>query len=53
MDAVARWASVVALARRSTVIFNCIDVGSVFDFAVNSLSKALEVPLVQVNRNPA
>ena len=50
LDAVAQWASVVALARRSTVIFNCIDVGSVFDFAVNSLSKALELPLVQVSK---
>ena len=47
MDALSSWPTIVSLARRSHVIFNCIDVGSVFDFAVNSLSKALEIPLLQ------
>ena len=47
IDALSSWPTIVSLARRSHVLFNCIDVGSVFDFAVNSLSKALEIPLLQ------
>ena len=47
LDAQVSWDKIVFLARNSSVIFNGIDVGTVFDFAVNSLSKALRIPLVQ------
>lgn len=47
IDALVSWPDVVSCARRSSVIYNCIDVGAVFDFAINSLSKALSIPLVQ------
>ena len=47
IDAVVSWDKIVSLAQSSSVIFNGIDVGAVFDFAVNSLSKALSIPLVQ------
>jgi hypothetical protein len=47
LDALISWPDVVNIARSSSVIYNCIDVGAVFDFAVNSLSKALSIPLVQ------
>jgi ThiF family len=47
LDALISWHDVVSIARCSSVIYNCIDVGAVFDFAVNSLSKALSIPLVQ------
>lgn len=46
-DALERWDEIIKCARSSKVLFNCIDVGTVFDFAVNSLSKALSIPLVQ------
>ena len=44
------WRSVVALAKRSDVIFNCLDVGALFDAAVNGLSLELSIPLVRFNR---
>lgn len=47
LDALVSWPEIVSIALRSSVIYNCIDVGAVFDFAVNSLSKALSIPLVQ------
>lgn len=47
LDALISWPEIVSTARCSSVIYNCIDVGAVFDFAVNSLSKALSIPLVQ------
>ena len=47
LNALVSWDKIVSLARNSSVIFNGIDVGAVFDFAVNSLSKALCIPLVQ------
>jgi len=46
-DAIANWASVVALARRSDVIFNGIDVGPLWDHAVNGLALELGLTLVQ------
>ncbi|CAL1141600.1 unnamed protein product [Cladocopium goreaui] len=44
-DAVLEWDRVVDLARQSTVVFNAIDVGVMWDFCVNSLCKELEIPL--------
>jgi len=46
IDAVVQWSTVVELARRSTVIFNNIDHGAVFDYAVNSLCQALKIPYI-------
>ena len=45
LDAVGEWARVAALARRSDVVFNGIDVGAAFDHAVASLGKELGVPV--------
>eukprot|EP00299_Pterocystis_sp_00344_P007583 c2519_g1_i1.p1 GENE.c2519_g1_i1~~c2519_g1_i1.p1 ORF type:complete len:1392 (+),score=412.82 c2519_g1_i1:290-4177(+) len=47
-DVVRHWKDVVSVAQkyRVTVLFNCVDVGVLFDFAVNSLSKRLRIPLV-------
>ncbi|CAF4360978.1 unnamed protein product, partial [Adineta steineri] len=41
MDAVINWSCVVEIAKKCTVIFNNIDYGAVFDYAVNSLCKSL------------
>jgi molybdopterin/thiamine biosynthesis adenylyltransferase len=41
MDVLEHWDQVIALARQATVIFNNIDIGGYFDFAVISLAKAL------------
>jgi molybdopterin/thiamine biosynthesis adenylyltransferase len=46
INATVEWKEVVSAARRSDVIFNCIDHGSIFDYAVNSLSKVLGIPLI-------
>jgi molybdopterin/thiamine biosynthesis adenylyltransferase len=43
IDAVTNWSSVVEIAKKSTVIFNNIDYGAVFDYAVNSLCKSLGI----------
>ncbi|CAF3373023.1 unnamed protein product [Rotaria socialis] len=42
-DAVRNWSCVVEIAKKSTVIFNNIDYGAVFDYAVNSLCKSLGI----------
>ncbi|CAF4935740.1 unnamed protein product [Rotaria sp. Silwood1] len=42
-DAVKNWSSVVEIAKKSTVIFNNIDYGAIFDYAVNSLCKSLGI----------
>lgn len=42
-DAVINWSCVVEIAKTSTVIFNNIDYGAVFDYAVNSLCKSLGI----------
>jgi len=39
------WAKVVELAKNSTVIFNNIDIGHYFDFAILSLGKNLGIPV--------
>jgi len=43
MDAVINWSRVVEIAKKCTVIFNNIDYGAVFDYAVNSLCKSLNI----------
>lgn len=43
LDAVINWTSVVEIAKKCTVIFNNIDYGAVFDYAVNSLCKSLGI----------
>ena len=47
IDAIEHWDVVVRLARRSDVIFNCIDVGPSWDYVVNCLALELCLPLVQ------
>ncbi|CAE7839966.1 MOCS3-1 [Symbiodinium sp. CCMP2592] len=44
-DALSEWPKIVELARESTVIFNAIDVGVMWDYCVNSLCKELRIPL--------
>lgn len=46
MDAVLNWPAVVEAARQCTVVFNCIDYGGMFDYAINSLCKSLRIPLI-------
>jgi molybdopterin/thiamine biosynthesis adenylyltransferase len=45
-DGVRNWKTVVDAAKESTVIFNCIDYGATYDYAVNSLCKFLAIPYV-------
>lgn len=45
-DLIKDWSMIVHAARNCTAIFNCCDAGVMIDFAVNSLSKELEIPLV-------
>ena len=42
-DAVTNWSCVVEIAKKCTVIFNNIDYGAVFDYAINSLCKSLNI----------
>lgn len=41
LDAVLHWKKIVEMARQSTVIFNAIDYGEYFDYAVTSLCVSL------------
>eukprot|EP01087_Luapelamoeba_hula_P008240 TRINITY_DN2051_c0_g1_i1.p1 TRINITY_DN2051_c0_g1~~TRINITY_DN2051_c0_g1_i1.p1 ORF type:complete len:384 (-),score=57.22 TRINITY_DN2051_c0_g1_i1:49-1200(-) len=45
-DAITDWGRVVELCRQSTVVFNCIDYGSLFDYAVNVITKCLQIPYI-------
>lgn len=45
-DALAAWPAVVRAARESSVVFNAIDHGMFFDYAVTALCCALRVPYV-------
>jgi len=45
-DALTDWATVVSIARRSTVIFNGVDLGPMWDFCVNALGRELGIPTV-------
>ncbi|CAI8045259.1 SUMO-activating enzyme subunit uba-2 [Geodia barretti] len=45
-DAVKEWGKIVELTKRSNVVFNGIDVGEYFDYAVTSLCVALGVSYV-------
>ena len=42
-DALLSWSLLVKIARQCNVVFNCIDFGEYFDFAVTSLCKSLRV----------
>ena len=42
-DALLSWNLLVQIARQCNVVFNCIDFGEYFDFAVTSLCKSLKV----------
>jgi len=45
-DVRTHWPQVVEIARKCTVLFNNIDIGHYFDFAVLSLGKSLKLPVV-------
>jgi hypothetical protein len=45
-DAVENWSTIVDYARRSTVLFNCIDHGAQFDVASGALASSLKIPYV-------
>ena len=42
-DALLSWSIIVQIARQCSVVFNCIDFGEYFDFAVTSLCKSLRI----------
>jgi len=46
IDAVEHWGDIVRFAKESTVIFNNIDVGGQFDYAVLALGSALHIPVL-------
>eukprot|EP00005_Dracoamoeba_jomungandri_P009506 CAMPEP_0174263082 /NCGR_PEP_ID=MMETSP0439-20130205/17092_1 /TAXON_ID=0 /ORGANISM="Stereomyxa ramosa, Strain Chinc5" /LENGTH=316 /DNA_ID=CAMNT_0015348221 /DNA_START=36 /DNA_END=986 /DNA_ORIENTATION=+ len=46
LNAVTGWAKVVEIAKECTVLFNCIDYGSMFDFTVDKLSEKLQIPYI-------
>jgi len=46
IDAVDNWGEIVRVAKDSTVIFNLIDVGQQFDYAVLALGAALHIPVL-------
>mmetsp|Transcript_8733 Transcript_8733/g.16229 ORF Transcript_8733/g.16229 Transcript_8733/m.16229 type:complete len:1331 (-) Transcript_8733:1773-5765(-) len=46
VDVVKSWDTVVSLAKESTVVFNCVDIGVLFDFCINDLAKEIGLPLV-------
>jgi len=46
IDAVEQWGTVVKMAKESTVIFNLIDFGEQFDYAVIALGSALHIPVL-------
>jgi len=46
IDAVEHWGDIVRFAKESTVIFNNIDVGAQFDYAVMALGEALHIPVL-------
>lgn len=45
LDVLLQWPQVVKLAQRASVIFNCCDIGPLWDHAINALSKELQLPL--------
>jgi molybdopterin/thiamine biosynthesis adenylyltransferase len=50
--ALERWDIVVELAKSCTCIFNTIDHGDYFDFAVSSLAWSLKIPMVDGGTDP-
>lgn len=45
-DVMTEWPKVVALARQATVIFDAVDIGGNYDFAVFELARRLGIPCV-------
>lgn len=50
--ALERWDIVVAMAKECSLIFNTIDHGDYFDFAVSSLARSLNIPMVDGGTDP-
>jgi molybdopterin-synthase adenylyltransferase len=46
MNALTNWSKIVTVAKESNVIFNMIDVGDIWDLAVQSLCLSLKIPHV-------
>ncbi|GAB5357883.1 hypothetical protein AAMO2058_000412900 [Amorphochlora amoebiformis] len=46
VDALAKWDTVVEIARRCTAIFNGVDLGPIWDLCVTSLAKEVGVPYI-------
>jgi len=46
LNVLTNWPRVVEIAKQCTVLFNNIDIGHYFDFAVLSLGKSLSIPVV-------
>jgi len=46
VDLIVNWDRVVSIARKSTVIFNCVDINRVADFALASLAKSIGIPYI-------
>ena len=46
MDAVKNWKKIVEISKSCSVIFNNIDVGMYFDYAMIALAKTLHIPYV-------
>ena len=45
LDALVSWQTIVGLARESTVVFNTIDYGDMFDVCVGALCHKLQIPM--------
>jgi hypothetical protein len=44
-----QWSRVVEFAKRSTVVFNAVDIGQEFDYAVLALCELLEIPYISAS----
>ena len=47
VNAITEWPRVVEAASRSHVMFNCVDVGTMFDVAISSLAQHFNIPCIQ------
>lgn len=45
LDILLRWKDIVEMAKESTVIFNCVDIGDDFDVVAIELAKSLGIPI--------
>lgn len=48
-DILLHWTEVVKLAKESTVIFNCVDIGDEFDVVATELAKSLGIPIASAS----